>query len=160
MKKHRNLTLALVLLFAVPVFATEGRMPKGSMQQMGRNKAAGKQEVAQRLGLTQEQQDKLQNLHEAYKEKFRKLHEELREARKKMKDRLSSGDFNLGQMDAVINAVVSAQKKMLQLRVEYAYKLKEILGVEKYKQLQRIRASHRNRRKNRSRKNNGPAGRK
>ncbi len=122
--------IALMFVVAGSAYAKQGaRMPKKAWQRV-------RDRMEESL-FTEEQRQELAKIRQHYRELQRQVRKEIAEARKELSKAISSGDRQA--CDKIIDKVVTLQRKLLRYRVEFAFKVREILTPEQFRKWQEMR---------------------
>ncbi len=135
MRRVRWMALSVVVLLVVAgsAYAKQGpRMHKKAWQRVRE-----RMEKMEKNLFTEEQKQQLAKLRQHYRELQRKVRKEIAEARRELSKAISSGDRQA--CDKIIDKVVSLQRKLLRYRVEFAFKVREILTPEQFQKWQEMK---------------------
>ncbi len=86
------------------------------------------------LQLEEKQQDKLLEMKRENMQQMRSYRQSLREKRQELARALTSDNIDVSKAEALVDEIVSIQKKMLKARVRHMKQLRELLGPEKYRE--------------------------
>ncbi len=123
----------------------------------GRKRVSSREQVAQRifknLNLTDAQNEQLRSLMAKYREQMKLLRNELQKQRRVLMDIISSAEIDVEKADKIIDAIVDAQRKLLEQKVKHSRDLLNILGKEDFLKLQKLHKIQKQARANRVNRN-------
>lgn len=116
--------------------------PRGQRGSQGQGKG---KDLMEKLGLTEEQQEALREQREGHREKIRSLMETLRDKKAQLRVELEKEEVDKEKIDSLINEIKPLLGGQIELRVEGALAMKEILTPEQYKKFQEFAKKKRKR---------------
>ena len=131
--------LALVTLFVtLPVLAQHRRHhPAGPMDEGARHAR-----MIERLGLSDEQQEKVQAVLDEQKGQMKAGHEQLRDARMALRDKIHAEEFDEAGIREAAARVASAEADMAVARAAAAQQMRRILTPEQQEKARKMRERH------------------
>jgi Spy/CpxP family protein refolding chaperone len=130
---------ALYLAF-VTIFSVIGALPTAVHSFEKLQSKPGK--LWEKLGLTPQQKQRMNELHQKSSTKMRAHKKSLATAKKELAELKNSG-ASAGRVTQKQNEVASIQLKISELRKEYTTAMKEILTPEQWTKLQKLKKEHR-----------------
>jgi Spy/CpxP family protein refolding chaperone len=109
------------------------------MQEKGQRYKAWKQrheDFIKELGLTQEQQDKLDALRKAHREENKDLREALKEKRQALKKELAKPVSDNNAISAIATEMKDIQAQLIDNRINNILQVKEVMTPEQYQKFQ------------------------
>ncbi|MEE8359709.1 MAG: periplasmic heavy metal sensor [Candidatus Omnitrophota bacterium] len=101
----------------------------------GTRQGKGK-DLMKKLGLTEEQEEALREQRKGHREKVRSLMEALKEKKAQLRTELEKEEIDKEKIDSLINEIKPLLGNQIELRVEGALAMREILTPEQYKKFQ------------------------
>jgi len=98
--------------------------------------------MAAHLGLTDEQQEQLKQIHLAHLEETEALREQVKAAETRLDEIVDADTFDEGAIRAAAAEFAEAQTELYVSRAEMQQEIREILSPEQYEQLQEMHSRH------------------
>jgi Spy/CpxP family protein refolding chaperone len=136
--------IGLSVMFVVGILMTAHTALAASNKNDSANMAVA---VENELGLTPEQQTKLQNLRTEFSAKQVKLQDDLRIAKASLQKELDSANPDRKKSDTLVASVNKLQAQVLSVRVDHVFAMRAILTPEQYQKLVQLREQKRQERK-------------
>ncbi len=132
---------------------------RGGQQPHGGNRQGKGKDLMKKLGLTEGQEEALREQREGHREKIRSLMEDLRNKKAQLRTELEKEEVDKEKIDSLINEIKPLLGNQIELRVEGALAMREILTPEQYKKFQEFtKKKHKKGRRGKSRGNKGSHG--
>lgn len=144
LKKLLLLVVATVFLFASTVYAYHD----DKKSQKSGSEECRFEKLSEELGLTPEQQTRLEEQREAFKSKRKVLMEKMQVKNKALKEELEKPEVNRARADKNISDIQALTGEKLRSRVDRIIAMKDILTPEQFEKLQQ--KMNRKRRKSKS----------
>lgn len=94
----------------------------------------------EKLGITEEQKEKLLEQRQAHWERMKELREEMNAQRKGLRDELEKEDYSKGNIDATVARMKDLQGQMITQRVDHFLQMKDVLTPEQFKKMTDMKA--------------------
>jgi periplasmic protein CpxP/Spy len=132
------------------------RQGQGQGQRMGQGRGGGGMaQMMQKLGITDEQRQKMQAARQSGKAKMQGLRQETKAKRDELKTLMSSGSASDGQVYGLIDQIVQLQRQKMAGRYESIKELRTILTPEQFKAFESMRQQRKGKRGQRGNRRGG-----
>ncbi len=130
MKKIALISIVMVFLFSITVFAQGRRQATDEVRQRRDN---------MRLNLTEEQKSKLKELRESCRTESSQLHKDLREAKTELRKLMEEKDVNESVVNQKVNQINSIQADLLKKRIKLNLENRKVYTAEQWEKLKNIK---------------------
>ncbi len=142
MKRAKLIIVSLAAIFLASSFS------QAQAQEQGQNESLGQHQyrMFSELGLSVEQQEKLEVNRKAQRQGFAKLMQAMREQREKLQNQLKDPKVTLAKLQPLIAEIKSLQGRLIDQRISSIFAVKEILTPEQFIKFQeKIQKMHKGR---------------
>ncbi len=128
--------MASFLLMASAYAMGPGDGPAGEKD--GKKMEAHMKKIEKQLGLSPDQEKKIEDNRQAHKDEFKKLFEDMKDKRKALNEEFDKPDFSEDRARAIQGEIKDLQGKMADGRLERLLEMKKILTPDQFKKFREL----------------------